>query len=49
MLNPLIDRETTNNELNKDEYKKNDKINICDDCTWCIFCDFDCLFMCCLE
>lgn len=43
MLNPLID---SNNELNKDEYKKSDMINICDDFIWCIFCYFGSLFMC---
>lgn len=49
MLNPLIDNTSINtNEQIKNEEKDKSQ-NISDDCSWCIFCDFSCLFMCCLE
>lgn len=44
MLNPLINGENQNEILNKD--KSNDAY--CD-CTWCIFFNFDFLFICCSE
>jgi hypothetical protein len=45
MLNPLIDIENTKNVQSKDPKSS----AISDDCSWCIFCDLKCLFMCCLE
>ena len=50
MLNPLIDKNSIATEQIKIEDKdKNKSQTISDDCSWCIFCDFGCLFTCCLE
>lgn len=56
MLNSLIDntRISSIEEINIEEIKieekdKNKSQTISDDCSWCIFCDFECLFTCCLE
>ncbi len=47
MLNPLIDRENTN--INNEKNNKNTSTDTSFDCSWCIFCDFEYLFICCLE
>ena len=51
MLNPLIDNTSISSieEIKDKEKDKNKSQTITDDCSWCIFCDFSCLFMCCLE
>jgi len=51
MLNPLIDNTSISNieEIKIEEKDKNKSQTISDDCSWCIFCDFGCLFTCCLE
>jgi len=61
MLNPLIhtnieqqknETEQTNETKQKNETEQthNNKSNDTYwDCTWCIFCNLDCLFMCCSE
>jgi hypothetical protein len=48
MLNPLIDSDIINTEETKNEHDKNKSTEVTDDCSWCIFCDLSCLFMCCL-
>lgn len=51
MLNPLIDNTSISSieEIKIEEKDKNKSQTISDDCSWCIFCDFGCLFTCCLE
>jgi hypothetical protein len=47
MLNPLIDSE---NITKSQQQKPDDKLNQTgdtSDCSWCIYCDLNCLFMCC--
>jgi hypothetical protein len=49
MLNPLIDSENiTKSDKQKSDDKENQSGETSDDCSWCIWCNFDCLFMCCL-
>ena len=55
MLNPLVNKEnlvnesTQNEETNKPMKPEENKHNSNDtywDCSWCIFCNFDCCFGC---
>ncbi len=47
--NPIINPENLiSSEEKYPEYKNNKTTDISDDCSWCIWCDFDCFFMCCL-
>jgi hypothetical protein len=49
MLNPLIDSENiTKSEQQKPYDKQNKSGDISSDCSCCVLCNFDCLFMCCL-
>jgi len=49
MLNPLIDSENiTNSDQQKSEGKQKQSGDNTSDCSWCMFCDLNCLFMCCV-
>ena len=49
MLNPLIDSENiTKSDKQKSDNKEKQSGDISSDSSWCIWCNFDCLFMCCL-